>query len=207
MALVKHLTSDPFPVKCFSSVDTWNQIKPRTGIQADRQRPKVSDFFMRHRCPLTSALLTQSILLHGSLGSLNRPLLSQEGGWRREMNFTRKKGLSFQLELQRFHYGSTGSAGLSFLVIIFLFKESPIHAPASPGLCHNNVFFIRNTARISGIIPAIPARNIKENTLLSCAPSLVASGWQMVAPGQTKTQIQPLMKVHQVQSCFFYQPT
>lgn len=29
----------------------------------------------------------------------------------------------------------------------------------------------------------------------------------MVAPGQTKAQIQPLMMVHQVYSRFFYQPT
>lgn len=86
-------------------------------------------------------LLTQGILLHGSLSLLNRPLLSQEGGWRQEMDFTRKKGLSFQHELKRFHYGSTGRTGLSFLVIILLFKESSIHAPAFPGLCHNTAFF------------------------------------------------------------------
>lgn len=68
------------------------------------------------------------------------------------MNFTRKKGLGSRHELKRFHYGSTGSTGLSSLVIIFLFKKSSIHAPAFPGLCHNTVFLTSQEALLEKVV-------------------------------------------------------
>lgn len=114
----------PFPVKCFCFINSRNRAKVRTA------RPRVCTFFIRHHCLVTGVLLAWRIRLHGSVSLLKRPLPSQGGGRTREMDFTGRKRLIFQHELKRFHFGPIGNTGLSSHVIIFLFKESSIHAPA-----------------------------------------------------------------------------